>query len=102
MAVSGDRLCVWDWEKFTLDVPVGWDAVHYSVQGDVVLNGTDPVTAFRRTRDTAVELRPLGRPGRHRRPRARHALRRSTSARATSPTARPAPATRSWGTSRAG
>lgn len=26
-----DHLVVWDWERFTLDVPVGWDEIHYAL-----------------------------------------------------------------------
>ncbi|MQA86948.1 MAG: phosphotransferase [Streptosporangiales bacterium] len=32
MAVTPDSVLVWDWERFALDVPVGFDALHYVLQ----------------------------------------------------------------------
>jgi hypothetical protein len=32
MAMLADRILVWDWERFTADVPVGFDAVHHALQ----------------------------------------------------------------------
>jgi hypothetical protein len=32
MAALADTLLVWDWERFTVGVPVGFDAVHYELQ----------------------------------------------------------------------
>lgn len=32
MAMLADRVLVWDWERFTTDVPVGFDAVHHALQ----------------------------------------------------------------------
>jgi hypothetical protein len=32
MAVLADRILVWDWERFSADVPVGFDAVHHALQ----------------------------------------------------------------------
>lgn len=29
MAASGTRVAVWDWERFALDRPVGWDELHF-------------------------------------------------------------------------
>jgi hypothetical protein len=46
MTVVDDRVLVWDWEKYERDVPVGFDAVHYAVQGAVVLGGRSPLAAF--------------------------------------------------------
>lgn len=48
MTIAGDRLLVWDWEKFACDVPVGFDAVHFAVQESVVLHRADIVEAFAR------------------------------------------------------
>ncbi len=35
MAFSGGRVLVWDWERFESGVPVGYDALHYQLQGEV-------------------------------------------------------------------
>ncbi len=32
MAATPDRILVWDWERFTPGVPIGFDAVHYALQ----------------------------------------------------------------------
>jgi len=56
MTVAGDRALVWDWEKFRTDAPVGFDLVHYRVQGDVVLGGARPADAFAATATTARAL----------------------------------------------
>src|SRR5262249_34265414 len=32
MGMDGSALKVWDWERFTTDVPVGFDAVHFAAQ----------------------------------------------------------------------
>jgi hypothetical protein len=32
MAMLADRVLVWDWERFTPDVPLGFDAVHHALQ----------------------------------------------------------------------
>ncbi|GLZ80957.1 hypothetical protein Afil01_57640 [Actinorhabdospora filicis] len=42
MAVLAQTLLVWDWERFTLDVPLGFDAVHYRLQHDIVVAHRDP------------------------------------------------------------
>jgi hypothetical protein len=39
MAFSGDQALVWDWERFESGVPIGYDAVHYQLQGAVERNG---------------------------------------------------------------
>jgi hypothetical protein len=46
MVVRPDGVHVWDWEKFAVDVPVGFDAIHYFVQGSVVERGARPAGAF--------------------------------------------------------
>ena len=46
MVVRADGVHVWDWEKFAVDVPVGFDAIHYFVQGTVVERGARPAEAF--------------------------------------------------------
>ncbi len=35
MAFSGERVLVWDWERFDTGVPIGYDALHYQLQGAV-------------------------------------------------------------------
>ncbi len=43
LASTDDGLLVWDWERFSDDVPIGYDALHYWVQGQVSDPRTDPV-----------------------------------------------------------
>jgi hypothetical protein len=47
MGVEGRRVEVWDWERFAVGVPVGFDAAHYQVQRGVAA-GSDPVLAWHR------------------------------------------------------
>ena len=35
MAFSGGQVLVWDWERFESGVPIGYDALHYQLQGAV-------------------------------------------------------------------
>jgi hypothetical protein len=42
MASTRGGLLVWDWERFTGGVPLGFDALHYSLQKDVVPGRRDP------------------------------------------------------------
>jgi hypothetical protein len=35
MANTGRGLMVWDWERFTSDVPQGFDALHYGLQAEL-------------------------------------------------------------------
>jgi hypothetical protein len=46
MVVRAEGVHVWDWEKYAADVPVGFDATHYFVQGSVVERGVRPAEAF--------------------------------------------------------
>jgi hypothetical protein len=46
MVVRAEGVYVWDWEKFALDIPVGFDAIHYFVHGSVVERGARPAEAF--------------------------------------------------------
>lgn len=50
----GGRILAWDWEKFESDVPAGLDAVHFSVQGAVVLQRQAPAEAFAAALDSAA------------------------------------------------
>jgi hypothetical protein len=42
MTVRAGRALVWDWERFTVGVPVGFDAVHYALQAALWRRGADP------------------------------------------------------------
>jgi hypothetical protein len=42
MASTTIGLLVWDWERFTSGVPLGFDALHYQLQKDVVPGHRDP------------------------------------------------------------
>ena len=44
---AGDRLLVWDWERFAVGVPVGYDALHWALQTDLVNHLADPGEAAR-------------------------------------------------------
>jgi hypothetical protein len=45
MASTNGGLLVWDWERFTDGVPLGFDALHYKLQRDVVPGRRDPRSA---------------------------------------------------------
>lgn len=45
MSMSGDRALVWDWERFSADVPVGFDALHFAVQSAIVRGGVGAADA---------------------------------------------------------
>lgn len=45
MASTADGLLLWDWERFTVGVPVGFDALHYWLQTQVVSARRDPYQA---------------------------------------------------------
>jgi hypothetical protein len=64
MTIADGQIRAWDWEKFELDVPVGFDLVHFSVQGDVVFGGATPVEAFEAASERALELVPRARTNR--------------------------------------
>jgi hypothetical protein len=61
MAATVSGLLVWDWERFATGVPVGFDALHYSMQSS--LNGARPdaLSSARETLDRAPQLlEPFG------------------------------------------
>ena len=61
MASTGQGLLVWDWERFTRDVPVGFDALHYWLQTEVVPARGDPRAAAAGCINRAPErLTPFG------------------------------------------
>ena len=56
MAPTVDGLLVWDWERFATGVPVGFDALHYSLQSSITGARRDPLTAARASLTGAPEL----------------------------------------------
>jgi hypothetical protein len=61
MTMSAGRALVWDWERFETGVPVGFDAVHFWLQGAIIRGGIAPVTAAERAVAGAPEiLAPFG------------------------------------------
>lgn len=42
LACLADRLLVWDWERFTVGVPVGFDAMHWDLQTRILTPDHDP------------------------------------------------------------
>ena len=55
MASLDDTLLVWDWERFTPGVPLGFDALHHDLQRRIA-GGTDPRTAVSETLAAAGRL----------------------------------------------
>ncbi|HVX43990.1 MAG TPA: hypothetical protein VHC49_08885 [Mycobacteriales bacterium] len=45
VAAAGDRMLVWDWERFAGGVPVGFDALHYDLQQRLHTHGPAESTA---------------------------------------------------------
>jgi Phosphotransferase enzyme family len=61
MTMSSGRALVWDWERFGTGVPVGFDAVHFWLQGAIIRSGIAPETAAERVVTQAPEiLAPFG------------------------------------------
>ncbi len=61
MASTSDGLLLWDWERFAGGVPVGFDALHYQLQSDVVTARADPAPAAAGLVERAPDLlAPLG------------------------------------------
>jgi hypothetical protein len=61
MACTRDGLLLWDWERFTVGVPIGFDALHYWLQSDVVARRRDPAAGAVECVERAPELLgPLG------------------------------------------
>ncbi len=56
MASTSTGLLVWDWERFTPDVPVGFDALHLWLQGEVVSGRRQPLAAASACVDRAAGL----------------------------------------------
>jgi len=61
MASVVDTILLWDWERFTGPVPLGFDAVHYRLQRAVVRGGSDPRSAVSESvADSPMLLAPFG------------------------------------------
>jgi hypothetical protein len=61
MASTADGLLVWDWERFDLGVPAGFDFLHYRLQSDVVRRRRPPAEAAADcVRNAPGWLAPLG------------------------------------------
>ena len=52
-ARAGEDLLVWDWERFGPAVPVGYDALHWALQTDLVTHLADPAASAARALATA-------------------------------------------------
>jgi hypothetical protein len=60
-ASAGDDLLVWDWERFAPAVPVGYDALHWGLQTDLVNRLADPSESAARSLVRApLRLEPFG------------------------------------------
>jgi hypothetical protein len=64
MAMRGDTLVVWDWERSGARVPLGLDAVHYLVLGAHLRTSTSPLLP-RLARRTYGLVADQGQPSRH-------------------------------------
>lgn len=61
MASTRSGLLVWDWERFATGVPLGFDALHYWLQGEVRPGGREPRQVAAECVGRAAELiGPLG------------------------------------------
>jgi Phosphotransferase enzyme family len=61
MASTDRGLLVWDWERFTCGVPLGFDALHYRLQADVGPGHRDPLAAATASlQDAPKLLAPFG------------------------------------------
>ena len=55
MRPLADRLLVWDWERFTIGVPLGYDALHFDLQQRISTQ-SDGAEAVRQTLAAAPQL----------------------------------------------
>jgi hypothetical protein len=63
MASTKHGLLVWDWERFSLGVPLGFDALHYRLQAELGPGHRDPrAAAGDCARHAARLLAPFGVP----------------------------------------
>jgi hypothetical protein len=56
MASFGNRVALWDWERFAVDVPAGFDALHFALQADLRRHDASDHTRtrFMRSRQSLV------------------------------------------------
>jgi hypothetical protein len=60
-AADGETLLVWDWERFAPAAPVGYDALHWALQTDLVNRLADPAgSADRVVASAPTLLEPFG------------------------------------------
>jgi hypothetical protein len=60
-AAAGDRVLVWDWERFATGVPVGFDVLHFGLQSDLARSaGPSLELAQALLRQAPDRLAPLG------------------------------------------
>ncbi|MGA8112420.1 MAG: hypothetical protein WCA46_02020, partial [Actinocatenispora sp.] len=55
-AAVTDALLVWDWERFTVGVPLGFDPLHHLLQSSIVRDGQDPRSAVAGCLNSATPL----------------------------------------------
>jgi hypothetical protein len=60
MTQADGRLLVWDWERFSAGVPVGYDAVHYRLHSAIRNGATGEAAAEAMLAEAAGILCPLG------------------------------------------
>jgi hypothetical protein len=61
MACTQSGLLLWDWERFSTDAPLGFDALHHWMQGQVRPSGRDPHEVAADCPEHAVKLiEPFG------------------------------------------
>lgn len=56
IATQGTQVTAWDWERFTPQAPVGYDALHYAVQEEIRLRAKPPREALFAVRNRAPML----------------------------------------------
>ncbi|MEV7229352.1 MULTISPECIES: hypothetical protein [Polymorphospora] len=62
MASLGDRLLVWDWERFATGVPLGFDALHHDLQQRIMASGDAAAAVEATVRQAPLLLRPFDTP----------------------------------------
>lgn len=61
MTMSGGRALLWDWERFATGVPVGYDVMHYRLQGALIRDRMAPEAATEAAlADAGAILAPVG------------------------------------------
>lgn len=65
MALLGDEVLLWDWERYANGVPLGWDALHYALRRDFLTDSVDVRVAQRLLDHAPRLLEPFGVEARH-------------------------------------